>query len=82
MAKNSKQYWEDRERLNTEKYVLDEEEYQQKISQIYERTLRDVQARIDEFYRKYADSEGITIAEARKRASKLDIERYSKRAAQ
>ena len=57
MAKNSKQYWEDRERLNTEKYVLDEEEYQQKISQIYERTLRYVQARIDEFYRKYADSE-------------------------
>lgn len=39
-----------------------------------------IQKEIDSFYAKYASKEGITIAEAKKRASKLDMEEFSRKA--
>lgn len=42
--------------------------------------LADVQKEIDAFYGKYAEKEGITISEAKKRASQLDMDAYSAKA--
>ena len=39
-----------------------------------------IQKEIDSFYARYAKKEGITLAEAKKRASKLDMEEYSRKA--
>ena len=39
-----------------------------------------IQKEIDAFYGRYAGKEGITIAEAKKHVSKLDIEAYSRKA--
>ncbi len=39
-----------------------------------------MQKDIEAFYGRYASSEGITMADARKRASKLDMEEYSRKA--
>ena len=41
----------------------------------------EIQKEINGFYVRYAKKEGITIAEAKKRASKLDMEEYSRKAA-
>src|SRR5699024_8418357 len=40
----------------------------------------DIETQIHEFYGRYADKEGISIEEAKKRATKLDIKKYEKKA--
>lgn len=39
-----------------------------------------IQKEIDSFYAKYASKEGITLAEAKRRVSKLDMDEYSRKA--
>lgn len=43
--------------------------------------MNQIQKEIDGFYTKYAKKEGITLAEAKKRVSKLDMEAYERKAA-
>lgn len=83
MSKTSK-YWklreqENRQRLKTLEFI---DSYNKQIEQTYRRMLDSVQKEIDAFYGRYADKEGITIAEARKRVSQLDIEAYARKAKQ
>ena len=80
MAKSSKEYWAERERENLEKNLKTEAEYYKEIENIYKYTMDQIQKEIDSFYAKYASKEGITIAEARKRVSKLDMEEFSRKA--
>lgn len=80
MAKNSKDYWADRERENLRKNLKTEAEYYEEIENIYKYTMDQIQKEIDSFYAKYASKEGISIAEAKKRASKLDMEEFSRKA--
>ena len=77
---NSTIYWKKREEAQKRKNITDEKEYDKQIKQIYADVLDNVQKEIDAFYGKYAKAEGITIAEAKKRVSKLDIERYERKA--
>ena len=77
---NSTIYWKKREEAQKRKNITDEKEYDKKIKQIYEDVLDNVQKEIDAFYGKYAKAEGITLAEAKKRVSKLDIEQYERKA--
>lgn len=77
---SSKEYWEQRERENLKHYINDEAEYSKKIREIYDEMLVATQAEIDAFYRKYAKGENITIAEAKKRVSRLDIKDYERKA--
>lgn len=76
----SRLYWKKREEEARKTRAKREEGYQAKIEEIYEDMLDDVQKEIDAFYAKYAKKEGISIAEAKKRASKLDIEEYARKA--
>lgn len=77
---SSKDYWAEREAEALKHYVTDEKEYDKRINSIYNSMLDDVQKEIDAFYGKYAAKEGITIAEAKKKVSKLDIEAYERKA--
>jgi len=60
--------------------IRNEKEYQKRIQEIYQNMIDEIEKEINGFYGKYAKKEGITISEAKKRASKLDIEAYSRKA--
>ena len=77
---DSQQYWAKREAEALKHRVTDEAEYDKRIKQIYTGMLDSVQAQIDAFYGRYASKEGITLAEAKKRISQLDIEAYERKA--
>lgn len=77
---DSKEYWQRREDENTKRYIKQEEEYDRQIEKIYDDMLDGVQKEIDSFYGRYANREGITIAETKKRVSKLDIAEYQRKA--
>jgi SPP1 gp7 family putative phage head morphogenesis protein len=77
---NSKEYWAKREKAALKHYITEEKEYQKEIDRIYASMLDEVQKEIDSFYAKYARQEGITIAEAKKRVSKLDMAAYERKA--
>lgn len=51
------------------------------IQKIYERMVPDIQKEIESFYQRYADKEGISLAEAKKRVSKFDVKAFEARAA-
>ena len=76
------QYWKDREAENLKRNKLTEEQYKAEVEKIYNRMQRDIQREIDSFYGRYADKEGISIAEAKKRVSKLDMDDYERKAKQ
>lgn len=78
---DSKTYWEKREAEALKHYIAEEKEYQKCINRIYVDMLDGINAEILRFYAKYAITEGITIAEAKKRVSRLDIEEYERKAA-
>jgi len=77
---SSEKYWEKREAESLKRYLTDEKEYSKRVKEIYEDMLDNVQAEIDSFYSRYASKEGITIAEAKKRVSKLDMDEYERKA--
>ena len=78
---NSSEYWRRREEEALKHYITDEKQYDKELHRIYENMLDSVQSEINAFYGKYAASEGITLAEAKKRVSKLDIKAYERKAA-
>ena len=75
----NQRYWARREQenLHREKLLKRADTYDTRIKRIYLEALGKVQKEIDSFYAKYAVDEGISIAEAKKRAQKLDIESYA-----
>ena len=77
---NSKEYWEKREAEQQKHNITEEAEYDKEIERIYSDMLDGVQNEINAFYSKYAKQENITIAEAKKRVSKLDIAAYERKA--
>lgn len=76
----SSEYWAKREAEALKHRVTDEKEYDKRIKQIYNDMLDACNAEINAFYGKYASKEGITLAEARKRVSELDIKAYERKA--
>ena len=76
----SKSYWQRREAEALRNYVRDEKGYSRQVKEIYKNMLDACQKEIDGFFGRYAREEGITIAEAKKRVSKLDIEAYERKA--
>mgnify|MGYP002639552328 CR=1 FL=1 len=79
---SSKSYWEKREAEQLKHYITNEKEFDKEIKRIYQKQLDSIQSEINSFYGKYASKEGITIAEAKKRVSKLDIAAYERKAKQ
>lgn len=79
-AERNRIYWATREEEALKHYIKDEKEYDKQLKRIYSNMLDSVQNEINAFYGRYADKEGITLAEAKKRVSKLDIEAYERKA--
>lgn len=77
----SQEYWNNRETEQRKHDIRDEAEYQKHIREIYQNMIDEIEKEINGFYGKYARKEGITMAEAKKRAAKLDIEAYGRKAA-
>lgn len=77
---DSKTYWSRREAAQLRKNTKDELEYNKKIKDTYDYMLDNIQKEINGFYARYAKAEGITLSEAKKRVSKLDIEAYGRKA--
>lgn len=78
---SSNDYWRKREEEALAGYQKSEAEYDKEINRIYSDMLDACNKEINAFYGKYAKAEGITLAEAKKRVSKLDIEEYERKAA-
>ena len=77
---SSADYWRKREERNLKSNLKQEAEYDKEIERIYKDMLDAAQKEIDAFFGKYADAEGITLAEAKQRVSQLDIEAYERKA--
>lgn len=77
---SSKDYWAKREAEVLNQRITDEKQYDRRINQIYSDMLDSCQKEIDAFYGRYASKEGITLAEAKKRVSKLNIAEYERKA--
>lgn len=78
---NSSEYWAKREAEALKHYITDEKEYDKQLKRIYSNMLDACQTEINAFYGKYAAKEGITLAEAKKRVSEMDIKAYERKAA-
>lgn len=76
----SSEYWAKREAEALKSRITDEKEYDKQLKRIYSDMLDACQAQINAFYGKYAGKEGITLAEAKKRVSELDIKAYERKA--
>ena len=77
---DSQTYWKNREAEQRKHNIRDEAEYQKRIQEIYQNMIDEIEKEINGFYGKYAKKEGITMAEARKRAAKADIEALGRKA--
>lgn len=76
----SSEYWKKREADALKNYQKDEEAYYEEIQEIYADMMERIQKEIDSFYIKYAVKEDISMAEAKKRVSRLDIKAYARKA--
>lgn len=76
----SNEYWRRREARQQTKNIRDEQKIGEEMKKIYLRMFRESQTQIDAFYQRYADKNGITLAEARKRVSQMDINAYAAKA--
>lgn len=77
---NSQEYWSKREAEALKHYITNEKEYDKQVKRIYNEMLDACQREINAFYGKYASKEGISLSEAKKRVSQLDIAAYERKA--
>ena len=80
MPKSSEDYWRAREEEQRKHNIEEEKEYQKEIDKIYKQMMSEIDKQIYAFYAKYASQNAISMAEAKKRADKLDIEAYAEKA--
>ncbi len=74
------EYWRERELTHIKKQIKDDAQIAKKIRGNQMRAMEEIQEQIESFYGRYADKEGISMDEARKRVTKLDMEKYQKKA--
>ncbi|HEY4554693.1 MAG TPA: minor capsid protein [Bacillaceae bacterium] len=73
-------YWRERELKHIQRMKKEDSKNARRLMAMYQRALDEIQHQIEAFYGRYADKEGITMAEARKRVEPLDIEKYAEKA--
>lgn len=79
-AEKNLRYWKDREKEAQRRYITDEKELEKQVKKIYDNMLDGIQGEINAFYGRYADKEGISINEAKKRVKQADIKAYERKA--
>ena len=73
-------YWRERETEAIRHRIKDEQEYFKEVKRVFDNASVNIDKEIKAFYMRYASKEGITLAEAKKRASQMDIEAFSNKA--
>lgn len=73
-------YWRDRELKHIEKMIQDDATIAKRLQQKYIDSMNEIQSQIDAFYGRYAEKEGVSMNEARKRVTRLDVDEYSRKA--
>ena len=81
-CQSSEEYWRERESRQRAANIHDEARFAARINSIFQSTQDSIQQEIESFYARYAKKEGIDIAEARKRVSQIDMEKYERLAEQ
>ena len=81
-GQSSEDYWRERETRQRAANIHDEARYAARINDIFQSTQDSIQQEIESFYQRYAKKEEIDISEARRRVSKIDMEKYERLAAQ
>lgn len=79
MSKSSN-YWRKRELEWKKADLKDETEYIQEIQDIYSTMLTQINKEIESFFIRYSTKEGMSMAEAKRKASDIDIKEYEKKA--
>lgn len=77
---SSNTYWRDRELEWKKKRLKDEQQYADEVQEIYANMMDSVEKEIESFFSRYANKENITMAEAKKRVSNIEIEAYKRKA--
>lgn len=80
MSKSS-DYWRKREEEWLAQIRKSEKAQADEVQAIYDYMLDEIEKEINSFFEKYAAKEGISMAEAKKRADTIDIEAYMRKAA-
>lgn len=73
-------YWRVREEQQHKRNLQESAKHDKELEKIYRSMQVSIQKDIDAFYTRYATKEGISMAEAKKRADKLNIEAYAEKA--
>ncbi|WP_373739508.1 minor capsid protein [Jeotgalibaca porci] len=82
-GKSNVEYWKlrDEELKNIVKEIKDDEAYKKKLTTLYNTTMADIQKDIDADILRYANKENLSLAEAKKKISKFDVEAFADKAA-
>ena len=70
-------YWDKRAQEIIEDETLSDKEISQEIERIVNNMIDDIENEISKFYVKYADSEGISISEAKKKIDNFDVQSFA-----
>ena len=73
-------YWRERELRHIRENIRNDEQIARRLRRLHLRALDNIEKEIEAFYGRYATFEGLTMEEARKRVTRLDIERYERKA--
>ena len=77
---DSRTYWRKREELFQRQDIKADKALAKEVNEVLKDTKDAIQDEIDAFYTRYAESEGISIAEVNKRVAKMDVEKFASKA--
>src|SRR5699024_3746315 len=76
----SKNYWRKREEENRKRLIKSNRKFMHKVQKNNTLARKEIERQIEAFYGRYASKEGISMEEAKKRVTKLNIEDYATKA--
>ena len=77
---DSRTYWRKREELFAKQDIKTDKALAKEVNEVLKDTKDAIQDEIDAFYARYAEREGISIAEVNKRVAKMDVEKFASKA--
>lgn len=81
-AKESREYWRDREILHAQSMLKKEEEFARQLEMLYRNTSNEIEKNVGFMLERYASKNGLTMADVQKRLDATDIRDYEAKAAQ
>lgn len=73
-------YWDKRAQEIIKDETMSDKEMSQEIERIVNNMIDDIENEISKFYARYADSEGISISEAKKKIDNFDVQSFANKA--